>query len=29
MDKLTQACALSNKEWADALPKDIPDYSFS
>lgn len=29
MDKLTQACALSNKEWADVLPKDIPDYSFS
>lgn len=29
MDKLAQACALSNKEWADALPKDIPDYSFS
>lgn len=29
MDKLAQACALSNKEWADALPKDIPNYSFS
>lgn len=29
MDKLVQACVLSNEEWVNALPNDIPDYSFS
>lgn len=29
MNKFAQACVLSNEDWLNSLPDDIPDYSFS